>query len=35
LTRALLATGFSGIRLGPLGGPPLLRQAIVARAVRE
>jgi ubiquinone/menaquinone biosynthesis C-methylase UbiE len=35
LTRALLATGFSGIRLGPLGGPPLLRQAIVARAVRD
>jgi SAM-dependent methyltransferase len=35
LTRALLATGFSGIRLQALGGPPLLRRALVARAVRE
>jgi len=35
LTRALAATGFRQVRLEPLGGPPLLRQAIVARAVRE
>jgi ubiquinone/menaquinone biosynthesis C-methylase UbiE len=35
LTRALLATGYSDIRLRPLGGPPLLRQAIAARAVRD
>jgi len=35
LTRALAATGFTQVRLEPLGGPPLLRQAIVARAVRE
>jgi SAM-dependent methyltransferase len=34
LGRALDATGFSGIRLEPLGGPPLLRQALVARALR-
>jgi ubiquinone/menaquinone biosynthesis C-methylase UbiE len=35
LTSALAATGFGDVRLGSLGGPPLLRQAIVARAVRE
>jgi SAM-dependent methyltransferase len=34
LTRALHATGFDDVRLRPLGGPPLLRQALVARAVR-
>lgn len=34
LTRALRATGFAEIRLRPLGGPPLLRRAIAARAVR-
>jgi SAM-dependent methyltransferase len=34
LTRALLATGFEDVELRALGGPPLLRQAIVARAVR-
>jgi ubiquinone/menaquinone biosynthesis C-methylase UbiE len=34
LTAVLHDTGFDGVRLGPLGGPPLLRQAIVARAVR-
>ena len=35
LRRALLATGFSRIELAPLGGPPLLRAALVARALRE
>jgi ubiquinone/menaquinone biosynthesis C-methylase UbiE len=34
LTRALHATGFEAVRIGPLGGPPLLRRALVARAVR-
>jgi SAM-dependent methyltransferase len=34
LTRALRATGFAGIELASLGGPPLLRRAIVARAIR-
>jgi SAM-dependent methyltransferase len=34
LSEALAAAGFGGIRLGPLGGVPLLRAAIVARAVR-
>jgi SAM-dependent methyltransferase len=34
LARALRATGFSEVRLGALGGPPLLRSALVARAVR-
>jgi ubiquinone/menaquinone biosynthesis C-methylase UbiE len=34
LTRALLATGFEDVELRPLGGMPLLRQAIVARAIR-
>jgi SAM-dependent methyltransferase len=34
LTRALHATGFADVRIEPLGGPPLLRQALVARAVR-
>jgi SAM-dependent methyltransferase len=34
LTRALHATGFEDVRLRPLGGPPLLRHALVARAVR-
>jgi SAM-dependent methyltransferase len=34
LTRALHATGFADVDLRPLGGPPLLRQALVARAVR-
>jgi SAM-dependent methyltransferase len=35
LTRALRATGFERVELGALGGPPLLRHAVVARAVRE
>jgi ubiquinone/menaquinone biosynthesis C-methylase UbiE len=35
LRRALLASGFSGVRLEPLGGPPLLRRALVGRAIRE
>jgi len=35
LTAVLHDMGFGGVRLAPLGGPPLLRQAIVARAVRE
>jgi SAM-dependent methyltransferase len=35
LARALHATGFAGVRIEPLGGPPLLRSALVARAVRE
>ena len=34
LTRALDATGFEAVDIGTLGGPPLLRQALVARAVR-
>jgi SAM-dependent methyltransferase len=34
LTRALQATGFEDVAIGPFGGPPLLRQALVARAVR-
>jgi SAM-dependent methyltransferase len=34
LTRALQATGFEDVVLSPLGGPPLLRQALVARAIR-
>ena len=34
LTRALRATGFADVGLRPLGGPPLLRQAIAARAIR-
>jgi len=35
LRRALVATGFSAVRIAPLGGPPFLREALVARAVRE
>jgi SAM-dependent methyltransferase len=35
LTSALRATGFRDVRLASLGGPPLLRQAIAARAVRQ
>jgi ubiquinone/menaquinone biosynthesis C-methylase UbiE len=34
LTRALHATGFEDVALKALGGPPLLRRAIVARAIR-
>ena len=34
LTRALHATGFDAVDLHALGGPPLLRRALVARAVR-
>jgi ubiquinone/menaquinone biosynthesis C-methylase UbiE len=34
LTRALHATGFEDVELAALGGPPLLRRALVARAVR-
>jgi ubiquinone/menaquinone biosynthesis C-methylase UbiE len=34
LTRALRATGFADIGLRPLGGVPLLRPAIAARAIR-
>jgi ubiquinone/menaquinone biosynthesis C-methylase UbiE len=34
LARALLATGFEDVELRALGGPPLLRQALVARAIR-
>jgi ubiquinone/menaquinone biosynthesis C-methylase UbiE len=34
LTRALHGTGFEDVALSALGGPPLLRQALVARAVR-
>jgi SAM-dependent methyltransferase len=34
LTRALQATGFEAVALSPLGGPPLLRQSLVARAIR-
>jgi SAM-dependent methyltransferase len=35
LSRALHATGFRDVRMSALGGPPLLRVGIVARAVRE
>jgi SAM-dependent methyltransferase len=35
LARALEATGFTAVRSEPLGGPPLLRQALVARALRD
>jgi ubiquinone/menaquinone biosynthesis C-methylase UbiE len=35
LTRALHATGFAGVRIEPLGGAPLLRTALVARALRD
>jgi ubiquinone/menaquinone biosynthesis C-methylase UbiE len=34
LTRALRSTGFEHVELDTLGGPPLLRRALVARAVR-
>jgi SAM-dependent methyltransferase len=34
LTRALHATGFEHVDVRPLGGPPLLRRALVARAIR-
>ncbi|MGI8779104.1 MAG: class I SAM-dependent methyltransferase [Solirubrobacteraceae bacterium] len=34
LARALHATGFQDVTLAPLGGSPLLRRALVARAVR-
>jgi SAM-dependent methyltransferase len=34
LTRALRATGFVDIRLRALGGPPLLRRGLAARAIR-
>jgi SAM-dependent methyltransferase len=34
LARALHATGFADVRIEPLAGPPLLRTALVARAVR-
>jgi SAM-dependent methyltransferase len=34
LTRALHATGFEDVEISALGGPPLLRYALVARAVR-
>jgi SAM-dependent methyltransferase len=34
LSHALHATGFEDVRLSPLGGPPLLRRALLARAVR-
>ena len=34
LARALHATGFEAVQLAGLGGAPLLRQALVARAVR-
>ena len=34
LTRALQATGFGDVVLSPLGGAPLLRQGLVARAIR-
>jgi SAM-dependent methyltransferase len=34
LARTLQATGFTGVRIEPLGGPPLLRRALVARALR-
>jgi SAM-dependent methyltransferase len=35
LAATLQATGFDDVRLSPLGGAPLLRDAIVARAVRR
>ena len=35
LAAALAATGFEEVRIGTLGGLPLLRQALVARAVRD
>jgi ubiquinone/menaquinone biosynthesis C-methylase UbiE len=35
LAGALAATGFGDVRMGGLGGVPLLRAAIVARAVRD
>ena len=34
LAGALEATGFASVRTEPLGGPPLLRRALVARALR-
>jgi SAM-dependent methyltransferase len=34
LTGALEATGYTFVRTEPLGGPPLLRRALVARALR-
>jgi ubiquinone/menaquinone biosynthesis C-methylase UbiE len=34
LARTLRATGFAGVRIEPLSGPPLLRTALVAHAVR-
>ena len=34
LTRALQATGFEEVVLSPLGGTPLLRPSLVARAIR-
>ena len=34
LAGALHATGFKDVRIEPLGGPPLLRSALAARAVR-
>jgi ubiquinone/menaquinone biosynthesis C-methylase UbiE len=34
LARTLVATGFERVAIEPLGGPPLLRSALVARAVR-
>jgi SAM-dependent methyltransferase len=35
LTSALQATGFGDVRLTSMGGLPLLRQAIVGRAIRD
>jgi SAM-dependent methyltransferase len=35
LERTLRATGFTDVRIEPLSGPPLLRAALVARALRE
>ena len=34
LTRALHATGFEDVEVGGFGGPPLLRRALRATAVR-
>ena len=34
LARTLRASGFAGVAIKPLGGPPLLRQTLVARALR-
>src|SRR5918998_3685193 len=34
LAQTLEATGFTEVRIEPLGGPPLLRAALVARAIR-